>query len=63
MEQRFFGFAGAVWVCDSLSGGGGDNGQITVECRAEDKRPWVALEVREGYKVNGNKDSSDEEQP
>ena len=39
MELPFFGFAGAVWVCDSLSGGGGDNGQITVECRAEDKHP------------------------
>jgi len=46
-----------------LSGGGGDNSQIAIKRRAEDKHPRVALEVWKGYEVNGNKDSSDEEQP
>ncbi|KAJ6715455.1 CYCLIN-LIKE F-BOX [Salix viminalis] len=29
----------AVWVCGSLSGGGGDNNQVAVKRRAEDKHP------------------------
>ncbi|KAJ6961031.1 hypothetical protein NC652_000038 [Populus alba x Populus x berolinensis] len=44
----------AVWVCDSLSGGGGDNSQIAIKRGAEDKHPRVALEVWKGYEVNGN---------
>ena len=56
------GFAGGFGVCNSISGGADDYGEITPKCWTENEHSRVLVEVWEEFEVNGSKDSADEEQ-